>query len=69
MRKKRFNRLIGTMIDERTYQLLVQKTDEQQISISKFVRKMLEDRFHSQERIDQFNASIKSQQGGNADDN
>ena len=42
MRKKRFNRLIGAMIDEQTYQLLVRKTDEQQVTISKYVRKIIE---------------------------
>ena len=65
MRKKRFNKLVGTMIDEQTYQLLVQKTDEQQIPISKYVRKLLEERFASRDRIDQ---CIKSQ-GGNGNDN
>jgi len=46
MRKKRFNRLIGAMIDESTYQWLVQETDEKQITISKYVRKMLEEKIN-----------------------
>lgn len=46
MRKKRFSKLIGAMIDETTYQRLVQITDEQQITISKYVRKMLEEKFN-----------------------
>jgi len=46
MRKKRFNRLIGAMIDEQTYQWLVQVTDEKQITISKYIRKMLEEKFN-----------------------
>ena len=44
MRKKRFNKLIGVMIDEQTYEHLVCVTDELQMPISRYVRKIVEEK-------------------------
>jgi hypothetical protein len=43
MRKKHFTKLIGVLLSEKTFEQLVQVTDEQQITISKYVRKLLEE--------------------------
>ena len=46
MRKKHFTKLIGVLLNEKTFEQLVQVTDEQQITISKFVRKMIQEQLN-----------------------
>jgi hypothetical protein len=43
MRKKKFTRNIGVLLTEEAYQRLVQVTDEKEIPLSEFVRKLVED--------------------------
>ena len=38
MRKKKYSRNVGVMFDEETYQQLVSITDEKEVTISEFIR-------------------------------
>lgn len=42
MRKQRFVKQIGVMLDDATYDLLVEATDQQEVSVSEFVRNIME---------------------------
>ena len=41
MRKKRLSRNVGVLLDETTYQQLVKATDEKEVTMSEFIRKMV----------------------------
>ena len=41
MRKKRLSRNVGVLLDETTYQQLVKATDENEITMSKFIREVV----------------------------
>jgi len=41
MRKKRLSRNVGVLLDEVTYQKLVNATDEKEITMSKFIREVV----------------------------
>ena len=43
MRKKRYSRNVGVMFDEATYQQLVSITDEKEITVSEFIRGLVQD--------------------------
>jgi hypothetical protein len=43
MRKKRYSRNVGVMLDSETYQQLVSITDEKEITISEFIRGIVQD--------------------------
>jgi len=44
MRKKKYSRNVGVMFDEETYQKLVSITDEKEITISEFIREVVQKR-------------------------
>ncbi len=44
MRKRRYSKNIGVMLNEPLYQMLVQVTDEKEVTISKFVRQLIEEK-------------------------
>jgi hypothetical protein len=41
MRKKRLARNVGVLLDEATYQKLVKASDENEITMSKFIREVV----------------------------
>ena len=43
MRKKKYSRNVGVMFDEETYQQLASITDEKEVTISEFVRGIVQD--------------------------
>ena len=59
MRKRRLTRQIGVMISEETYQTLISITDQLEISISEFIRKMVE------EKVKHSNVDKNYPKGGN----
>jgi len=59
MRKRKLTRQIGVMITEETYQALIKITDKLEISISEFIRKMVE------VKVKHSNVDKKYPKGGN----
>jgi len=49
MRKKKFTRNVGVLLNEDVYQQLVQVTNEKEIPLSEFVRKLVEDEVNQKE--------------------
>ena len=49
-RKKRYTRLVGVMFSDDTYNGLVEITDEQELSISEFIRETVEDKLEQLNR-------------------
>lgn len=45
MRKRRYSYNIGVLLDQETYKVLVDVTDEQEVTISKYVRDLLKQKF------------------------
>jgi hypothetical protein len=45
MRKRRYSYNIGVLLDQETYKALVDVTDEQEVTISKYVRDLLKQKF------------------------
>jgi hypothetical protein len=43
MRKKKYSRNVGVMLDSETYQQLVSITDEKEVTISEFIREIVQD--------------------------
>ena len=43
MRKKKYSRNVGVMLDEETYQQLVSITDEKEVTESEFIRGIVQD--------------------------
>ena len=44
MRKKRFTKNVGILLNDLTFNKLVEVTDEQEITISKFIRQLIEEK-------------------------
>ena len=44
MRKSRYKKLIGVLLDEETYEELVRITDNKEIAISKYIRGIVEEK-------------------------
>ena len=44
MRKKRFTKNVGILVSNETFDQLVEVTDEQEITISKFIRQLIEEK-------------------------
>jgi hypothetical protein len=44
MRKKRFTKNIGILVSNETFDQLVEVTDIEEITISKFIRQLIEDK-------------------------
>jgi hypothetical protein len=59
MRKRKLTRQIGVMLSEETYQILISITDQLEITVSEFIRKMIE------EKVNKSNVDIDNPKGGN----
>ena len=59
MRKRKLTRQIGVMLSEETYQILISITDQLEITVSEFARKMIE------ERVNKSNVDRDNPKGGN----
>ena len=46
MRKKRYSKNIGVMLNEPLYRMLVQITDDKEITVSEFVRQLIENKLN-----------------------
>ena len=42
MRKQKYVKQVATMLDEEYYQLLIEITDQKEVSVSEFIRKIVE---------------------------
>ena len=47
MRKKRFTKNIGILVSNETFDQLVEVTDKQEITISKFIRQLIEEKLNT----------------------
>jgi macrodomain Ter protein organizer (MatP/YcbG family) len=45
MRKKQFTRNVGLLLTEELYQLLISITDKREITLSEFIRALIEEEF------------------------
>ena len=50
MRKKKYSRNVGVMLDEKTYQQLVSITDEKEVTVSEFVRGIVQDNLNEKSK-------------------
>ena len=50
MRKRRLTKNIGILVSNETFDQLVEVTDRQEITVSEFIRQLIEDRFSSEGR-------------------
>ena len=50
MRKKRFTKNIGILISNETFDQLVEVTDKEEVTISKFIRQLIEKRLNAEGR-------------------
>jgi hypothetical protein len=50
MRKKNYQKMVGVMLPERSYIELVRFTDEMEVSVSEFIRSLLEERLHERRK-------------------
>jgi macrodomain Ter protein organizer (MatP/YcbG family) len=50
MQKKRYTKNIGILLSNETYYQLVEVTDREEITISKFIRQLIEERLNSEGR-------------------
>jgi hypothetical protein len=55
MRKKKYSRNVGVMFDEETYQQLVSITDEKEVTISEFIRGIVQDNLNDNSKGDHNN--------------
>ena len=52
MRKKKFTRNVGVLLAEEIYEKLVQVTNEKEIPMSEYVRKLVEDKIRETEEME-----------------
>lgn len=50
MRKRRFTKQVGVLFDEDFYKLLIEVTDELEVSVSEFIRNIVKEKFNSDEK-------------------
>jgi|WetSurMetagenome_2_1015567.scaffolds.fasta_scaffold306873_2 hypothetical protein len=50
MRKKKYSRNVGVMLDEETYQQLVSITDEKEVTISEFIRGIVQNNLNEKSK-------------------
>ena len=50
MRKKNYQKMVGLMVSDKTYIELVRFTDEMEVSVSEFIRSLLEERLHERRK-------------------
>lgn len=53
MRKRRYQRPIGVLLAEETYQKLVHVTDDEEIAISKYIRGIVEEKLSYVDKEDE----------------
>jgi hypothetical protein len=46
MQKKRYTKNIGILVTNRTFDQLIEVTDEQEITVSKFIRQLIEEKLN-----------------------
>ena len=46
MQKRRYTKNIGILVSNETFDQLIEVTDEQEITISKFIRQLIEERLN-----------------------
>jgi uncharacterized linocin/CFP29 family protein len=51
MRKKKFTKNVGVLLNEDVYQQLVAVTDEKEIPLSEYIRKLVEDEISKKEDL------------------
>jgi predicted CopG family antitoxin len=54
MRKRKLTRQIGVMLTEETYQALIRITDQLEISVSEFIRKLVEEKVNQSDSKDYY---------------
>ena len=50
MRKKKYSRNVGVMFDEETYQQLVSITDQKEMTVSEFIRGVVQDNLNEKSK-------------------
>jgi len=55
MRKKTFTRQVGVLFSENTYAELIRITDEIEISLSEFIRRIVEEKINKSKKEDKCN--------------
>jgi predicted DNA-binding protein len=55
MRKRRYERPIGVLLSEETYQKLVHVTDNEEIAISKYIREIVDEKLSQVEKEEEIN--------------
>jgi hypothetical protein len=56
MRKKKYSHNVGVMLDEETYQQLVLVTDEKEVTVSEFIRGLVQDNLNEKSKGEDNNA-------------
>ena len=65
MRKKKYSRNVGVMFDEETYQQLVSITDEKEVTVSEFIRGIVQDNFNDKSKGERNNEKYSQQRNQN----
>ena len=55
MRKSRYKKLVGVLLDEATYKEIVRITDNKEIAISKYIRGIVEEKLLHVDKEDEDN--------------
>ena len=50
MRKRRLTRNVGVLLDETTYQQLVKATDEEEVTMSEFIREVVVEKLNPESK-------------------
>ena len=50
MRKRRLTRNVGVLLDEVTYEQLVQATDEEEVTMSEFIREVVVEKLNPESK-------------------
>ena len=57
MRKKSFTRQVGVLFSEDTYENLIRITDEIEISVSEFIRSIVEEKIYQKKKEEKCHAN------------
>ncbi len=55
MRKKKFSKLVGVMLTDETHELLVKVTDEAEVTLSEYIREIIENKLSKIKREGRMN--------------
>jgi hypothetical protein len=50
MRKKKYSRNVGVMFDEETYREMVSITDQKELTVSEFIREIVQDNLNEKSK-------------------